>query len=243
MEPLEVSEPDACVIYARTSTADQRPSNQVAALRRMAEQRNLKVHEVYVEQASGRKKRPVLEELFQEAHRGPPWSAVLVFALDRLGRRMMDVLHLVTRLDELGIAVISHQEPWTSNTGPTRALMLSVMAWVLEVEIERIRQRTRLGLEQARRRGARIGRPPLDVDVEKLANLRASGMSFRQIGREIGIGASSAHRLLKAHQTLCGDRSKTGRARGAENHRDSNSEIRLCRCSEYQRFRHEEEED
>jgi DNA invertase Pin-like site-specific DNA recombinase len=197
-----MSSANACVVYARTSTTDQHPENQIVALRRMAERRGMEICRIYVEQASGHKKRPVLDELLLDAHRGPPWSAVFVFALDRLGRRMMDVLQLVTRLDDLGIAVISHEEPWTSSSGAARKLMLSIAAWVLESEVERIRQRTKIGLEQARKRGVRLGRPPVSVDLERLVALRASGMSIRQVARALNIGAATAHRLLRAHETL-----------------------------------------
>ena len=236
-----MSSHDACAIYARTSTHEQNPANQVVALRRMAEQRNLKVHEVFVEQASGRNSRPVLEELFRQAHRGPPWSSVFVFALDRLGRRMMDVLQLVTRLDELGITVVSHQEPWTSSTGPTRTLMLSIMAWVLECEVDRLRARTMAGLEQARRRGVRLGRPPVEVNIEHLVALRSCGMSLRQIGRELGIGASTAHRLLRAHETLEAARSENAACARATSSCFSGVEIATPERPGNQRFPHEDD--
>jgi DNA invertase Pin-like site-specific DNA recombinase len=192
----------SCVIYARTSTTDQSPENQVVLLRQMAEQRGLKIHRVYVEQVSGRKKRPLLDELLNEAHRAPPWRTVLVFALDRLGRNMTDVLGIVQRLDDLGITIVSSRESWTETQGPARKLILSVVAWCLEAEVAQIRERTKAGLERARRRGVRLGRPPAQVDVEQLARLRDDGLSYRAIGRRMGIGASTAHRLLKAHDTV-----------------------------------------
>jgi DNA invertase Pin-like site-specific DNA recombinase len=209
----------------------------------MAAQRGWKVHRVYVEQVSGRKKRPVLDELLRDAHRAPLWSAVFVFALDRLGRRMMDVLELVTRLDDLGIAVISHAEPWTSSTGPARKLMLSIAAWVLEAEVERIRERTRLGLEQARRRGIRLGRPPVAVELERLLALRASGMSLRQVGRELGIGASTAHRLLRAHETLEAACSENAPSAGVKSACISGVEIASSERSGNQPIQNTEDED
>ncbi len=199
---------ERCAIYARTSTTQQDPRNQLHVLREMAEQRGLQVHRVYVDQVSGRKERPNLNKLLDECHRAPPYRTVLVWALDRLARRMMDVLNIVHRLDGLGVSVASHQEPWTASTGPERKIVMAVAGWVLEAEVDRIRERTKAGLERARRRGVRIGRPPAEVDMEKLVALRGQGHSFRSIGRKLGVGASTAHRLFHAHATV--DRARLG---------------------------------
>lgn len=57
-------------------------------------------------------------------------------------------------------------------------------------------KRTRLGLDAARERGAKIGRPKADVDLEKLKALKVAGKSLREIAQELEIGASTVHRLL-----------------------------------------------
>lgn len=41
------------------------------------------------------------------------------------------------------------------------------------------------------------GRPRVKVTAEAVASLKAEGLSFRQIGRKLGVGASTAHKVLK----------------------------------------------
>jgi DNA invertase Pin-like site-specific DNA recombinase len=59
-----------------------------------------------------------------------------------------------------------------------------------------IRDRTRSGLDAARRRGARIGRPPVSIDVERALALKAQGVKMADIAREFGVGASTVRREL-----------------------------------------------
>jgi DNA invertase Pin-like site-specific DNA recombinase len=62
-------------------------------------------------------------------------------------------------------------------------------------------ERTRDGLAAARRRGSRIGRPRVHVDLERALELRAQGKSLRSIGRELRVGASTVARALRRHET------------------------------------------
>ena len=82
---------------------------------------------------------------------------------------------------------------------PQGALVLGVLAQVAQFERELIRERVRDGLAQARRRGTRLGRPPA-LDRRQLARarrLRESGRSFRAIGDQLGVDASTVLRALR----------------------------------------------
>lgn len=229
-----------CAIYSRVSSRSQSVENQTPALVKMAQQRGFEVAQIYQEIGSGRKDRPLLTQMIGDAHRAE-FDVIVVWALDRLDRRMLDTLQLVLRLDALGVRVVSHEESWLDTTGPARNLLLAVASWVLEAEVDRVRERTKAGLEQARRRGIRLGRPRVVVDLQRLLELRGSGLSFRQVGRELGIGASTVHRLLRAHETLDSACSKTGPDQRPKNLCASAQQIAPCERSLNQRKRNNDD--
>ena len=71
---------------------------------------------------------------------------------------MVGAIQTVLELDLLGIIVMSLREPWLDTAGPVRSLFVAIFGWVAEQERERLRERTKAGLERARRQGKRIGR-------------------------------------------------------------------------------------
>lgn len=190
-------------VYARVSsaTSGQTTANQIPLLLALIEQRGYELAGVYNETASAVSRRPMLDRLMRDAHQGR-FDLVVVFAIDRLGRSLKGNLDLLLDLDRCGVRVVSYTESWLDMGGPVRMLLVSVFSWIAEQERVRIGERCRAGLDRARARGVRLGRPPAKVDTERLIALHGQGMSVRKIARALGIGASTAHRLLHAHLTL-----------------------------------------
>ncbi|MCP3139907.1 recombinase family protein [Pyxidicoccus sp. QH1ED-7-1] len=85
--------------------------------------------------------------------------AVVVVALDRLGRSMSGIIATVRELDRVGCAVVSLRESWLDTGGPARELLLAVFGWVAQEERRILVARTVSGLERARRHGTRSGKP------------------------------------------------------------------------------------
>jgi DNA invertase Pin-like site-specific DNA recombinase len=100
------------------------------------------------------------------------------------------------------VRLVSVQEPWLDTGGPVRDLLLAIFSWIAAQERARLRERTRAGLERARAQGKQIGRPRAKVDVAKAIALLDGGMSFRQVARELGVGASTLHRIVSAHELV-----------------------------------------
>jgi putative DNA-invertase from lambdoid prophage Rac len=71
------------------------------------------------------------------------------------------------------------------------------MATFARQERIRISERTKAGLENARRKGIPLGRRRLRVDVARLKQLRAEGYSFEQVGKELNCGVGTAFRAAK----------------------------------------------
>lgn len=183
--------------YCRVSTDRQETANQRPALEALARQRGWDLEWVD-ETASGAKARPALDALCDRARRGE-FAAVVVWALDRLGRTMPEVVDRVRALDAAGVAVVSHQEPWLDTSGPTRPLLLSIFAWVAEQERTRLRERINAGLARARREGKRIGRPRASpLALAAAARLHCDGLSLEAAAERHGLSRETLRRHVRA---------------------------------------------
>ena len=145
-------------LYARVSTLDQEPENQLAELRRYAAARGWEISEYVDHGVSGSQdRRRALDALLRDARRRRV-DVLVCWRLDRLGRNLR---HLVTLLDELhalGVAFVSLGEGIDCTT-PAGRLQLHVLAALAEFERSRIAERVRAGLARAKANGKRLGRP------------------------------------------------------------------------------------
>lgn len=160
-------------IWARVSTTDQHAQNQLAQLREWAANRGLRVVTEYVTEDSGWLKASGHGEAFdaartamEEAARLGTWDVLLVWAVDRLGRRgIEDTLGVLRRLYGRDVEVWSHQESWLVTSEPRmRELLVSFMAWLAEQESARRSERVKAGLERRRAEGKPVGRKPGSKD-------------------------------------------------------------------------------
>ena len=184
-------------IYLRVSTADQTVANQLPDLQRLAAARGLDC-EVYEDVMSGSTfKRPAFERMMRDARQGKI-QFILVWALDRLGRSMLKMIETVVELDRLGVSVVSHQETWLDTAGPTRGLLVAIIAWVAEQEKVRLIERTCAGIARARAAGKTLGRPRAELDLDELCRLRSNGLSIKQAAAKLGVGVGTVHRALQS---------------------------------------------
>lgn len=184
-------------IYARISTRDQNPALQLDELRHAALQRGWVVEGEYVDlgQSGAKRKRPELDRMIKQVHRGKV-DIVCCWRFDRFAR---SVKHLVEALEDFrarGVDFVSLNDG-VDTTTPAGRFSFHIFAAVAELEREILKERVKAGMDAARRRGEKIGRPRVRVDVARALSLRAGGMSYRKIATTLGVGAGTVHRAIK----------------------------------------------
>jgi putative DNA-invertase from lambdoid prophage Rac len=186
-------------LYLRVSTEEQTTANQRQVLEELAQRRGWRVERVVDETASGAGDRPLWRRLMTDArHRA--FDVVVVWALDRIGRSMHGTIADVVELDRVGVDVVSYSEPWLDMRGPTRTLLIAVFSWVAEQERDRLVERTKAGMERARRQGKRLG-PPIRVNRNTLAEastLVDQGYAVARAARELGLSEATLRRYRAA---------------------------------------------
>jgi DNA invertase Pin-like site-specific DNA recombinase len=177
--------------YARVSATEQQPHLQVDALQRAG------CYRVFTETASGaRTDRPVLEQVLDQLR---PGDTLVVWKLDRLGRSLRHLVDTLTGLAERGIGFRSLQEAIDTTTTPGGKLIFHVFAALAEFERDLVRERTRAGLDAARARGRRGGRPSVLTGhkLQVAREMHASGRyTVAAIAKALGVSRASIYRHL-----------------------------------------------
>jgi len=185
-------------IYARVSTDRQSTESQLNALREYAGKRAWAISKEYIDEGytGSNTKRPAFTAMMADAKKRK-FDVLLVYKLDRLSRSLKDLITTLDDLKSMGIDFISYDNGLDTTT-PTGRLIFNVVGAVAEFEKDIIRERVRAGLENAKRKGKRLGRPPVSSRlVDKAKKLRSEGMSFRQIGKRLGIPESTVRANIK----------------------------------------------
>jgi DNA invertase Pin-like site-specific DNA recombinase len=145
-------------VYARVSTFEQEPENQLAELRRYAAAREWTITEYVDRGISGAKDhRPALDRLVTDARRRRV-DVVVCWRLDRLGRNLRHLIALLEELQALGVAFVSLAEGIDATT-PAGKLQMHILGAIAEFERARIAERVKAGLQRARAQGKQLGRP------------------------------------------------------------------------------------
>ena len=186
-------------IYARVSTLDQEPENQLTELRHYVEARGWTAVEYVDHGVSGSKEsRPALDALVRDAKRRK-FDVLVCWRLDRLGRNLRHLILLLDELNALGIGFVTLGEG-IDTTSPTGRLVLHVLGAISEFERERIRERVLAGLQRARTQGRRLGRPQATIPAERLATV--AHLSLTDGAVALGVSRSTLKRWRRGQKSL-----------------------------------------
>lgn len=192
-----MSEAVRCAIYTRTSTSDrQDTSMQLRELEAYASVRGWTVVKVYEDKGftGTNANRPALKELLAAA-RERKFDLVLVWKLDRWGRSLREIVLMLQDLSDYGVEFCSLKDALDLSTSHGK-LMSHIVAAFSQYEADVIRSRVRSGLENAKAKGQKLGRPRKRND-EEIQKLRKEGLSIREIARQLNISPAAVQRALK----------------------------------------------
>ena len=171
---------------------------QLVELREYVKRAGWKIYREFVDEGYTGKDtaRPAFKEMMDEASRRK-FDVLLVWKLDRLSRSLKDLIGTLDELGHLGIDFISYDNK-IDTSSPTGKLVFQIIGAVAEFERDIISERVKAGLRNARRKGKRLGRPPVSpMTIESAKKLRVEGLSYRKIGKKLGISEGMVRKGMK----------------------------------------------
>ena len=180
--------------YARVSTDDQNLDLQKDALTQAGCEKILEDH-----QSGAKAERLGLKSALEYARKG---DTLVVWRLDRLSRSLKDLIDMVNLLEAQGVGLKSLHESLDTSSSSGK-LIFHIFGALAEFERNLIRERTQAGLQAARSRGRRGGRPKaLDEDKRALAVqlYDERNHTVKQICEMLGISKPTLYKYVDAHR-------------------------------------------
>ena len=218
--------------YARVSTGEQTTAAQVAALKTSG------CELIFRDNASGgRWDRPELHKLLSQLRKG---DVLVVWTLDRLSRSLRDVLTIMERVQERHAGFRSLKEA-VDTTTPAGRMMMQMVGAFAEFERAMLKERTKAGLDAARKEGRIGGRPPKlkpHQQQEIVTLVKQGKKTAADAARLFGVHPATVSRLLRrrdshrgpstATDPLASAAAATGRPRGTLQARGASPETRAA---------------
>ena len=145
--------------------------------------------------SGAKESRPELNRLMADAHRRN-FDIVLCWKIDRFGRSLKHLVNALAELNAYGVAFVSLRDNLDLST-PSGRLMFQIIGAMAEFERSLIQERISAGLRNAKLKGKTLGRPPLTLDRERIARLRVSGASIREISSQLEVSTATVHKALQ----------------------------------------------
>ena len=188
--------------YARVSTQDQTLNLQLDALKQAG------CSKLFTDTISGATtERPGLDAALSYVRSG---DTLVVWRLDRLGRSLRHLIDTISGLQSRGVGFKSVQENIDTTTSGGK-LIFHIFGALAEFERDIIRERTNAGLQAARARGRKGGRPKALTGkkvamAQELYNNKQNAIA--DICKTLGISRATLYRSVKTHPEK--DHSMTG---------------------------------
>jgi DNA invertase Pin-like site-specific DNA recombinase len=177
--------------YARVSTTDQNLTLQKDALLKAG------CEKIYTDEMSGTKSdRPGLSKALEILRKD---DTLVVWKLDRLGRSVKNLIELVSDINKQDIHFKSLTDSIDTST-PSGRFFFHVMASLAQMERELIVERTKAGLEAAKKLGRRGGRKRVMTDskLTSAKKLLSSGVPPRDVAKDLGVSLATLYRWIPA---------------------------------------------
>lgn len=176
--------------YARVSTEDQNPAMQLAALKKAG------CTKLFKDEVTGAHvNRPALTRCLKTLQTG---DTLIVWKLDRLGRSLRDLIHMLDGFKQQRIKFKSLTEAIDTET-PTGRAMWQMIGVLAELERSLITERTRAGVKDAQRRGVKFGRK-VKLTADKLTHARKlidHGRTPTEAAKIVGVSRATLYGALQ----------------------------------------------
>lgn len=179
--------------YARVSTKEQSLQLQLDALN------TVECEKIFTDKVSSvATKRQGLEDALEFAR---PGDVLIVWKLDRLCRSITDLIKISKQLEDKEVHLQSITESIDTTT-PTGRLYFTILGAMNQLERELNHERILAGLDAARKRGRKGGRPKSlnDSKLTLARNLLSNGMSYPEVSEHLGVNLKTLYNYIPASQ-------------------------------------------
>ena len=179
--------------YCRVSTTEQTTENQILAIRQKGYEVNdaRTISETVSGSVEAMKREKFKMLINHQMERG---DMLVVLKLDRLGRDNIDVQNTINQLTDKGIKIACLDLPVADLSSAEGKLMLQMFSAFAEFERNRIRERTKEGLERAKAQGKKLGRPEAHATTLLVQAKKAEGLSQSKTAEVLGLGIATVKR-------------------------------------------------
>jgi len=185
--------------YARTSKKDENIETQLLKLIESGIEREKIFYDETVSGIVPAEQREGFGKLLEYTNENEV-SGIYVFELSRIGRNFVETLQTIRKLEERNIMImsVSPKESWLSVTDKSiRDLIMSIFSWVAERERENLVERTKAGIDRARKEGKQIGRPERNIDWKVFDKWYKKGIPIKSISKIMEIPYPTLYAKVK----------------------------------------------
>lgn len=200
-------------IFARVSTTDQTTDRQINDLQALCKKQGWTVAHTITEKISGAKtntEREGIQQLFDLAQRRAV-QKIVVTEISRIGRNVSESVQIIETLTACGVSLYIQNigmETLLADGRPNfmfKPILLTLVGFA-EMERELLRERIKSGLDTARRRGKKLGRPagsaetPTDVldKYPKVVRELRTGLSLRKVAKVCDVSPNTVQKVKQA---------------------------------------------
>jgi DNA invertase Pin-like site-specific DNA recombinase len=184
-------------MYLRVSTDKQSVDMQRVELEAIAARAGWQIVAIYQDEgvsgAKSRDQRPQFDRMLKDATRRR-FDLLMAWSVDRLGRSLRDLINSMSDWQAAGIDLYLREQAVDTTTPGGRALF-QMMGVFAEFERAMIRQRVQAGVDRARDKGKRLGRPRCDTTA--ITRELAGGASLRATARRLGVSLSTVKNIKR----------------------------------------------
>ena len=191
--------------YLRVSTVDQDLEKNKHEILELANTKDFGKVEWVEEKVSGKKnwKHRKIKDVIDNLDTG---DRIIVPELSRLGRSMLEIMEMLSILNQKGVCVYSVKGGWELNGSIQSKVMAMAFSIAAEIERDLISKRTKEALKARKAQGVKLGRPQgpgrskLDKHREEIVALLKNGSTKAYVARKYGTTQPNLYNWLKKNK-------------------------------------------